>query len=147
MKIEYLKLKKWLLVSLGGLLGINMVACGGEEYGCPEGTYHVRGTVTNEEGDPIEGIGVGKRYLEEWPEFEYYDTTDSDGRYDVRILCDPGEPSQIEIVDIDAEQHGHYRDTVVTVVAGGNAFHGGDGNWYAGTANIEKDITLQRFDK
>jgi len=34
----------------------------------------------------------------------------------------------------------------VTVVAGGNAFHGGDGKWYAGTANIEKDITLQRFD-
>ena len=57
MKIKYLKLKNWLLVSLGGLLGISMTGCEETplacEYGCPEGYYRVRGQVTNTKGELV----------------------------------------------------------------------------------------------
>ena len=62
MKIKYLKLKDWLVVSLSGLFGINL-GCDKlfvEEYGCPEATYRIKGTVTNVDGLPIKGIGVVK---------------------------------------------------------------------------------------
>ena len=87
MKIKYLKLKNWLLVTLGGLLGINLVGCEkifntACEYGTPEATYHVLGTVTNADGQPIPGIGVGR--YNPWDEeadtlmsARYHDTTDA----------------------------------------------------------------------
>ena len=85
MKIKYLRLKNWLLVSLGSLLGIQ-VGCSKistEEYGCPERYYRAKGTVVNEEGDPIPGIGVQK--TRDWEnrggEWAYVDTTDADGRF------------------------------------------------------------------
>lgn len=135
MKIKYLKLKNWMLMSLAGVLGIT-VSCGDEPdmYGTPEGTYHVSGRVTNPQGDPIEGIGVAGHFG---------DTTDADGRYDVRIFGFPDSPSPLTFADIDGEQNGRYRDTVVQVMATRSEFHGGDGNWNEGTADITKDVTLQ----
>lgn len=81
MKIKYLKLKNWLLLSLGTLLGLQM-GCGKDHneepisgmYGCPEGTYHVMGTVVNEEGEPVAGINVS-----------HLDTTGVDGHYEIRL--------------------------------------------------------------
>ena len=65
MKIRYLKLKNWLIAAMSGLLGLNL-GCDKffvEEYGCPEATYHLKGTVTNEDGQPIEGIGMGMAHI------------------------------------------------------------------------------------
>ncbi|MBR6844867.1 MAG: radical SAM-associated putative lipoprotein [Bacteroidales bacterium] len=150
MKIKYLKLKNWLLVSLGGLLGISLTGCdklpGGEcEYGCPEGIYHVKGTVTNEKGEPIAGIGVGRKETvtveEGLPAFKYLDTTGTDGRYDVSVYCFPSAEKDINFDDIDGEQHGAYRDTVIYVKS--DNFHGGDGHWNQGTAEITQNVTMQ----
>ena len=150
MKIKYLKLKNWLLVSLGTLLGLQ-VGCSKEPnrgpsaaYGCPEGAYHVVGTVVNEEGEPIEGIRVGRYFC--LPLY-YNDTTGPDGRYDVCTIGSPGRQSLLEFDDIDGEQNGLYRDTIVSVVADPSAFHGADGAWFEGTADIELDVTLHRIGK
>lgn len=151
MKIKYLKLRNWLLVSLGGLLGINLTGCEkfsfpfACEYGCPEGTYHVKGTVTNEKGEPVAGIGVARQFVEMsedgQPIYSHMDTTGPDGSYDVNIYCFPGTNEDLHFDDIDGEQNGLYRDTVIKVQS--DNFHGGDGNWNHGTAEITQNVTLQ----
>lgn len=150
MKIKYLKLKNWLLVSLGALLGINLAGCdeewGTEEYGCPQGTYRVRGTVTDVNGTPLAGIGVGQVYTESGgvvlPDMRFLDTTDADGRYHVGFMAFPDDRVEVNFVDLDGPENGLYRDTTITVSAPQSAFHGGDGNWNYGTAEITQDVVL-----
>lgn len=156
MKIKYLKLKNWLLVSLGGLLGLQVgcdkvpISPAAAEYGCPEGRYHVMGTVVDENGAPIAGIGVGRLYLRHEdgkPVYESLDTTDADGRYNVRVFGLPDIEAEVPFDDIDGEQNGHFRDTVVTVTASRDAFHGASGHWYYGEADVTKNVTLQRIEE
>lgn len=67
MKSSYsFRIFRWLSVAILGLLGFS--ACGGDDddgpsstpsaYGTPTANYIYRGTVTDEEGNPIEGIDV-----------------------------------------------------------------------------------------
>ena len=150
MKIKYLKLKNWLLVSLGGLLGISMTGCEeiplACEYGCPEGYYRVRGQVTNTKGEPISGIGVGQVNTESGgvvlPDMRFQDTTDADGRYHVGFMAFPDDRVEVNFVDLDGPENVLYRDTTITVSAPQSAFHGGDGNWNYGTAEITQDVVL-----
>ena len=152
MKIRYLKLKSWLLVTLGGLLGVNLAGCEkifntACEYGCPVGTFHVRGTVTNSKGEPIEGIAVVNAYEGTGPGGYVMsevglDTTGSDGRYEISINGVPDWPSPVGFKDIDNEHNGLYNDTVIPITAPSEAFHGGDGDWDYGSANIELNVTL-----
>lgn len=142
MKIKYLKVKNWLLVSLASLLGIS-TGCGGEEYGCPEADYRVKGTVVDEQGAPVEGIGVMKRY--EAHVNSYADTTDAEGRFDVKQSHSPVYSYiPVEFHDTDSNQHGLYADTTVNVSFEGARFSGGDGNWFEGTATKEITVTLNK---
>ena len=150
MKIKYLKLKNWLLVSLGGLLGVSLSGCDDNpiacEYGCPEGFYSVKGTVTDSKGNPVSGIGVGQVYTESGgvvlPDMRFQDTTDADGRYAVGFYALPDDRVEVDFVDLDGPENGLYRDTTITVSAPQSAFHGGDGNWNYGTAEITQDVVL-----
>ena len=141
MKIKYLKLKHWMLITLGGLLGFNMASCdieAAEEYGCPMADYHVKGTVTNAEGQPIQGLagGLGE------------ETTDSQGKYSVTINgAFPREPYQLDFCDVDSEQNGSYHDTTVTITTADVSLSGGDGHWYEGEGTITKDVVMRRADK
>ena len=143
MKISYLKLKSWLLVALGGLMGVGCTYC---EYGTPEGTYHVKGTVTNSKGAPVAGIGVGQVNTTVdgivMPDLRFQDTTGADGRYDVGFFAMPGDRVNVDFVDLDGQENGFYGDTVVAVSASREDFQGGDGEWNYGTADIELDVTL-----
>ena len=157
MKTRYLKLKSWLLVALGGLLGTSQVGCsknpfsffGEEEYGCPQSTYHVTGTVTNEKGEPVAGIGVGK--ISEWDSGSgtqgvvgYRDTTDAEGRYAVDYgFVFPEEPISIEFCDIDGAENGSYCDTVLAVKTEDVELTGGDGHWYEGEGTIMQDVIMK----
>lgn len=111
-----------LLGSLLALLGFescdNVVETG-EEYGAPYATYQIRGTVTNEGGEPIEGIkgrlGVevtnpdGSKTLH----FEYGDSalTDRLGHLNIDNISEtthflvPGN-TYIELSDTDGEANG-----------------------------------------
>ena len=149
MKIKYLKLKHWLLVSLGGLLGLSATGCiPGCEYGCPEADYHVKGTVTDEQGNPIAGIGVLE--VKQWNDDEgqlqttgYSDTTDKDGRYSLDFqYAFPNQPLSIDVHDIDGTANGSYNDTVVSINTESVPLTGGHGNWYEGESSITYNITL-----
>ena len=151
MKIKYLKLKSWLLVALGGLVGLNY-SCDRDglfedhtsnAYGCPTGAYQVKGTVTNEQGQPIAGIAVGASYPE-YEEYSHYymDTTDAEGRYSLRHYALPTDKLNIYFDDIDSVENGYYQDTLATVEAPASAFHGGDGNWDRGTADITQNMVM-----
>lgn len=157
MKIKYLKVKNWLLLSVGGLLSLSLASCSqtNEEdtpcaYGTPEASYRVKGTVVNEDGEPVAGIGVQKRYIDHVngeAQYRYADTTDAEGKFNVKqILFDDG-PNvvlPVEFHDTDGEQNGLYADTTVDVSFEGAHFSGGDGNWYGGEATREIEVTLHR---
>jgi len=153
MKARYLKLKNWLLVTLGGLLGVNVVGCDKSqsmacEYGTPETYYHVKGTVINEQGRPIPGIGVGERtqWNEEGDSLQlmgYRDTTDAEGRYKVDYnYAFPGQPLSLDFHDIDGPENGSYKDTVVTIPTDNVQLSGGDGHWYEGEGTIVQNIVM-----
>ena len=151
MRIKYLKLKNWLLVAMSSLLGINL-GCEkkifGLEYGCPEAKYDVKGIVTDMEGHPIAGIGVGKtrdwsnENSETYGEICYIDTTNAEGHYSVTYYGFPQESFQLDFNDIDSANNGSYLDTVVTINTQNVQLTGGDGHWNHGHGTVVKNISL-----
>ena len=152
MKIKYLKLKNWLLVTLGGLLGVTLAGCEEQimtcEYGTPEATYHVKGTVTNAEGQPIKGIGVVPS--KGWDSTgdsvrvdRYLDTTDADGRYNVTFDCHfPRTDISLELNDIDGVENGNYQDTIVTIKTDATPLTGASDHWYEGEGTIIQNVVM-----
>lgn len=137
MKIKYLKLKNWLLVSLAGMLGINMSSCG-LEYGCPEANYTVKGKVTNPSGEPIPGIKVTGN----WDN----DITSASGDYILSARVEPLYPEetiQIVFADVDSSENGSYQSDTVPVTFQYSELTGGDGHWYEGSATKTLNVTLQ----
>lgn len=137
MKIKYLKLKNWFLVSLAGLMGVNMSSCG-LEYGCPEAEYTVKGKVTNPSGEPIPGIKVTGN----WDN----DITSASGDYILSARVEPLYPEetiQIVFADVDSSENGSYQNDTVPVTFQYSELTGGDGHWYEGSATKTLNITLQ----
>ena len=151
MKIRYLKLKHWLLASLGSLLGVSLVGCDSAvEYGTPEATYHVKGIVTDTDGNPIPGIGVME--YRDWNTDEgvtrHGDTTDREGSYEVTYsYAFPGQSVSVDFHDVDGAQNGRYRDTTVTVGTDNVPLSGGSGEWYEGEGTITLNVELQPADE
>lgn len=136
MKIRYLKLKQWFLASLTGLLGLNMTSClFGAEYGCPEVEYKVKGTVTNPQGEPIEGIEAFMLYRDV--------LTDSEGKYDLTVRDESYyDTVYVRFRDIDSTENGLYADTIIPVDFSNATFTGGHG-WFEGSATKTADVTLR----
>ncbi len=142
MKIKYLKLKNWLLVSMATLLGLN-TACEGstaDEYGCPFSDFHVKGTVTDPDGAPIPGIQVRMDYD--------VDTTDAEGQYAVQSGRIPGNETVFDVVfsDVDGAENGLFKNDTVPVTFPQSELTGGDG-WYEGSATQTLNVTLQRLEE
>lgn len=131
---------------MSGLVGINL-GCKkmlADEYGCPEVSYHVMGTVTNEDGQPIPGIGVSlmHNWYDEVDDWRYDDTTDANGHYDIHF-DNFNNPILVDFRDIDADQNGNYIDSTVSISTDNVSLVGGDGNWNEGTGFITKNVTLK----
>lgn len=152
MKIKYLKLKNWLWITLGGLLGINMLCKVATEYGAPESVYTVKGQVTNPESEPVSGIGISmiNYYNDTANNREWIYTpvayTDSTGRYDISTTDLPYRDTMyVCFFDIDSSENGQYADTMVMASFKEATFTGGDGNWYQGAATVTKNVQLRRI--
>ena len=153
MKIRYLKLKNWLWITLGGLLGVN-TSCKenvATEYGAPESVYTVKGQVTNPESEPVSGIEIRMiayhGYVADSIEWRYSPVayTDSTGRYDISTTEFPYlDTMYVGFFDIDSSENGQYADTVVMASFKDATFTGGDGNWYQGAATVTKNVQLRR---
>ena len=154
MKIKYLKLKNWLYVALGGMLGINLscdktppLAC---EYGVPEATYTIKGKVTDSNQHPVAGIEVrisNNSFDNNDYSYSNETLTDDNGRYEISTYQFPNiDTMYVQFRDIDSTANGHYADTVVTVLFKDAEFSGASGNWNYGSATVTKDVQLRKIE-
>lgn len=136
MKKRTFSLKNWLLAAATGLLGIN-VGCHSfaAMYGTPWAEFEVKGRVTNQHGEPIQGISVSA----------YTDTVTSNaaGRYDLTFSNVPWGDIPLHVKDVDGTENGSYQDTVVNIPLDEVQYEDGDNDWYMGHATINQDIVLK----
>ena len=122
-------------------------------YGSPSARYSVKGTVTDENGSPLQGIGVTISGMNtganEQEGFPMADTlrTDAAGIYTLNTQNYPWEDLKIRTFDTDGEAHGgQFAPDSATVT--GYSFKKDkkdDDGWYEGEANIEvPDIKLKK---
>ena len=92
-----------LLSTLLVLLGFSSCdKIGALEYGSPYVDFQVKGQVTDENGNPIEGICVT---LEASPDVLY---TDADGRFESKEIRNVAIYGKIKFEDIDGSAHGSF---------------------------------------
>ena len=111
MKLNF-KLINWLCATIISLLGFS--ACKAEkeilyEYGSPYADYKYMGTITDEEGNPIQGIKatlVGSSNIISGREIAVL-TTDKDGKFESEYYNETNTHiAKIEFTDIDGELNG-----------------------------------------
>lgn len=145
-----------------GLLGF--ATCGKIEniiespdmYGEPYADFKVLGSVTGENGDPIEGIRVAvtrHNHYENTPYVIYdqndwyeYDTlfTDDKGAYLLKTIIFEG-PDDVRIVfeDVDGEDHGGTFETVEATPPVRQT-NKADHAWYGGAFEAEADVVMKK---
>ena len=111
MKLNF-KLINWLCATIISLLGFS--ACKAEkeilyEYGSPYADYKYMGTITDEDGNPIQGIKatlVGSSNIISGREIAVL-TTDKDGKFESEYYNETNTHiTKIEFTDIDGELNG-----------------------------------------
>ncbi len=148
-------MEKKIFVMLNKVLALLMVAlgynsCGKDEceaeYGSPHADYIFRGTVTDGEGNALQGVKISSLYI-----FTYSDSThvrvqkdslsstDENGNYSVKVYDEVGE-NALRFTDKD----GTTFDTMFVGSPNLAPFKGGDGNWYDGVSENTMDIKLNK---
>ena len=142
MKTKLQRLTHYLMAMLFGLLGFS--ACSDDEedepiymYGTPTADYIVKGTVTDEAGNPIMGINI-------YPSGTLTPAkTDAEGRFKTDTLSYDG---PYIFVDPDGDANGgrfetdtlHYNDFKCTKV--GESKH----DWHMGVFELEAEVKLKK---
>ncbi len=141
MKTKLQRLTHYLMAMLFGLLGFS--ACSDDEdepiymYGTPTADYIVKGTVTDEAGNPIMGINI-------YPSGTLTPAkTDAEGRFKTDTLSYGG---PYIFVDPDGDANGgrfetdtlHYNDFKCTKV--GESKH----DWHMGVFELEAEVKLKK---
>ena len=142
MKLKYLKLKHWLIALAAAALGMNTSCIMPAEYGTPEAKYHVKGTVTAPDGNPVPGIEVSRSWGVQAPSRLPFDSTDALGNFKTTLRSFPREPIQLTFSDIDGVENGSYLDTTVNVPTRDIPLSNGDRHWYEGEGNVNVNVTL-----
>jgi putative lipoprotein (rSAM/lipoprotein system) len=153
MKTKLQRLTHYLIATLLGLLGFS--ACSDESneedevllmYGIPTAAYIVKGTVTDEAGNPIEGLHVTP-YLH----YHKFDsskaplaTTAKDGTFKLDTIKGMRIPP-IVVADQDGEAHGgHFiPDTLTMKEFERTQLEEGQG-WFDGVFELKADIKLKK---
>lgn len=132
-----------------------------EEYGVPNADYTLKGTIVDKvNSKPIKGVRIGYSHYPKavlmygvMPvEYRNYaaaaDTTDTKGEYDFTQKFYAGEIPEGEIPvyveDIDGEENGLYRDTVLNVNFDNAVRSGKRKNWYDGEYTLDLKIELNQ---
>ena len=137
------------------------------EYGTPSVNFKVKGTVTDEAANPLEGIRVIVRtnydnfpnprqsYVDNLGRYHQYggdDTlyTDARGRYESQEWEGVALASQkVYFDDVDGNAHGgmFLSDSVQIKNAPNRQYQKGDGYWYNGGYEYTVDVTLKKQEK
>lgn len=153
-KSRYTKCLQWVIGSLLGLLGFSGCEDGifGKDepmdmYGVPTADYIVKGTVTDEAGNPIEGLLVTPylHYGTFAPSQYPTTTTEKDGTFKLDTLKGMGIPP-IVVADPDGEANGgHFiPDTLTMKEFEQIKLKDGKGAWYNGVFELKADIKLKK---
>ncbi|MDR1610573.1 MAG: radical SAM-associated putative lipoprotein [Candidatus Symbiothrix sp.] len=161
MKIKRAVIKgtNWALAGLIGLLGFTNcddVKYGREEYGTPTADYTVKGAVVDKKtGKPIPGIRVayspdGAMLMYGVTPTPYKEkasvTTNAKGEYKLTEKSSFEEILPVYVSDIDGDQNGLYRDTVLTVNFKDAVRSGKPQGWYVGEYTVNMDVELTEWE-
>lgn len=155
-------MKAFLNSVLGGILALlgfsscdNTVIGGMAMYGQPHADFTVKGTVTDEDGNPVEGIRtVVDSYLEwtdhagyEYSQLDLTDTlyTGSDGKVQMKSSIFDAGRLVVTLTDVDGEMNGGTFEEQVIEDLQVNKTKEGEG-WYTGAYEAEFKATLKKID-
>ena len=144
MKGVFIKLFRWLLPILGFAL---VESCAKDMYGCPYSDFQLKGTVTDTEAEPIEGIKVEvSGVMDDQPDgYKLNDIcyTDPEGNYIVTNRdFDVFENLHLKFEDIDGIANGGEFETYELDVAVEQTKKA-DG-WFEGAFRAGADVELKR---
>ena len=142
MRLKYLKLKHWFIAVAAAALGMNVSCEMPCEYGTPEATYHVKGSVTAPDGTPVPGIEVSQNWSPESSYRQPCDTTDEQGNFNTTFYKVCLDAIRLTFSDIDSTENGSYCDTSLNIPTRDIPLSGGDGHWYMGEGNVNVNVTL-----
>lgn len=121
------------------------------EYGCPSVDYIVKGIVTDETGNPIQGIKTTLKQGWQTDEGPYVFVVDSiqtseSGNYQLKSEGVPGEQNKLIVEDIDGEANGgdFLSDTLDIDYDKAVKTKDGDGGWYDGVYEIVQNVKLKK---
>ena len=154
------KFNRWYNIVLAALLSFVGYGCSDNDdpgtamYGSPSASYKVSGTVTDENGNPIEGIKASLTYIKE-VEGEIVAEedisavlTDASGKFSLGTPRMDLLPNNVKLVvkDIDGEEHGGtFKDGINDIeFMNAKLVTPGDGSWYSGTLAIEQDVKMEK---
>ena len=153
---RFLKYLASMILGLLGFASCELIGFGLCMYGSPHGDFKALGTVTDEEGQPIEGIRIAVTKHDHYENSEsviydqndwyHHDTlyTDSKGEYLLQQNVFSA-PQEVTIVfeDIDGEKNGGEFESAQTVRKVERT-KDGDGEWYNGAYEVETNVTLKK---
>ena len=164
MRVKFIHWYNMLLTALLSMLGFSSCSkCDGStevpcEYGCPLTEFKVKGTVTDTNGPPIEGIQVSGLKQEEPEETDppslQTTTTLADGTFTTEVMqmLSPEEVKEtvkVKFEDIDGTANGGLFDSKTVSVADLNRTQTkeGDGGWFSGEFEYSGTISLSPLSK
>ena len=153
MKNFFVKLTKMLCVAVLGVLGFSACSDDPESasvaYGSPNAKYKYVGTVTDEQGNPIEGINVvmSGDYVSSTPFASLTLKTDKDGKFSTVTLTSVNTRiNTLDFVDVDGEANGgeFESQTITPKDMTKTQIKEGDGGWYMGEFELSANIKLKK---
>jgi len=159
MSKTFIRILNWTLAVLLVLLGFSNCEPM-DEYGVPNADYNLKGKVVDKaDAKPIKGIRIGyyRGYnnpanlyrVSRDPNLRFNaDTTDIKGEYNftqnsaIPAILD--DETTVYVVDINGNENGLYRDTVINVNFENAVKSGKTKNWYVGKLTLNVDIELTK---
>ena len=120
-----------------------------DEYVTPYADYKYMGTVTDENGKPIEGINVvfQKHGYKNYPEL-FRIETDKSGKYETDYLdwtMGANAAYQVLYTDIDGEENGgHFEDKILEIHKMDKTKIKDGEHWYQGMFDLSAEVKLSR---
>ena len=156
MKNGIINFWKQLAAVILGLLGFSScdieIGGGMVMYGSPHSDFKAQGTVSDENGKPIEGIRVVFDFNPE-SQYKYKENdtlyTDAKGHFEKERITEGlwSTASIVKFEDVDGAENGSFKTKILTdeeMVK--EQTQKGDGKWYSGVYTVHADAVLEEED-
>lgn len=156
------RINRWYNTILTALLSLLGYGCSSENsmemygtailmYGVPSAEYQISGTVTNDNGQSVQGIKTSVKQISTYEgktQASCIDSvmTDANGHYNVDVHIFPmNKEIKLLVEDVDGDANGAYQnDTIDIDYNNAQKIKDGDDVWNNGTFAIKQDIKLKK---